>query len=175
LAAIAPIAGGIANLTHKTLCLPARGEVRVAGQRFDLADHHGALDHTSGLLARETNWRWASASSARIGLNLVEGFNGPVENALWLDGRLCPAGEAVFEFDKSDYHKPWRVRTTNGMIDLIFTPEGSRRENKNLMLAASFYVQPIGVFRGTVRAAAGAPAVEVTDLVGVTEDHVARW
>src|SRR5205807_7483748 len=102
LLAIAPIEGGVANATHKTVCLPARGEVRVAGARFDLEGHHGVLDHTAGLLARETTWLWASASGARVGLNLVDGFNGPVENALWLDGQLIPVGEALFQLDKSD-------------------------------------------------------------------------
>ena len=175
LLAIAPIAGGVANATHKTVCLPARGEVRAGKQRIDLDDHFGALDHTAGLLARDTNWRWASASSARIGLNLVEGFNGPVENAVWIDGQLHPAGEAIFEFDKQDHARPWRIRTRNGMVDLAFTPEGARREDKDLVVAKSWYVQPIGSFSGTVRAAPGAPAVEVKDLVGVTEDHLARW
>ena len=175
LLAIAPIAGGVANATHKTVGLPARGEVRAGGKVFDLDGHFGSLDHTAGLLARETNWRWASASGARVGLNLVEGFNGPVENVLWLDGEAHPAGEAVFEFDKSDHLKPWKVRTKNGMIDLVFTPEGARREDKKLVVAESWYVQPIGTFSGTVRAAPGAPPVEVRDLVGVTEDHVAKW
>ena len=174
LLAIAPIDGGVANATHKTVCLPARGEVRAGGKRFDLAGHHGSLDHTMGLLARDTAWRWASASSARIGLNLVEGFNGPVENALWVDGTLHAAGAATFEFDKHDHLKPWRIRTSNGTVDLTFTPEGARREDKQLFIAQSWYVQPIGVFSGTVTPPGGAP-VQVKDLVGVTEDHVAKW
>src|SRR6266850_1181042 len=48
LLAIAPIEGGVANATHKTVNLIARGQVRAAGQRFDLEGHYGALDHTSG-------------------------------------------------------------------------------------------------------------------------------
>ena len=175
LLAIAPLLGGVANATHKTVNLPARGEVRAGGKRFDLDGHFGSLDHTSGLLARDTSWRWASASGARVGLNLVEGFNGPVENVLWLDGQPLPAGEAVFEFDKADHSKPWKVRTKNGMLDLVFTPEGARREDVDLVVAKSWYVQPIGTFSGTVRAGPGAPAVEVKELVGVTEDHVAKW
>ena len=175
LCAIAPITDGVANATHKTVSLPASGVVRVGGARFELSGHAGALDHTSGLLARDTSWRWASASGKDIGLNLVEGFNGPVENALWHEGRLYPVGEATFEFDKEDHLKPWRIRTRNGMVDLGFQPEGARREDKDLFVAQSFYVQPIGVFSGTVRPGPGARAVEVRDLAGVTEDHVARW
>jgi hypothetical protein len=175
LLAVAPIEGGVANATHKTVGLAARGQVRAAGARFDLDGHYAALDHTTGLLARDTSWRWASASGRGVGLNLVEGFNGPVENALWIDGALHPVGEAIFEFDKSDHLKPWRVRTRNGMVDLTFTPEGARREDKQLYIAQSWYVQPIGVFNGTVRASSGGPEIEVRDLPGVTEDHVAKW
>jgi hypothetical protein len=175
LLAIAPIEGGVANATHKTVNLMARGQVRAAGQAFDLEGHFGGLDHTSGLLARDTSWRWASAAGSRVGLNLVEGFNGPVENAVWIDGKLHPVGEAVFEFDKADHLRPWRVTTRNGTVDLTFTPEGARREDKQLYVAQSWYVQPVGTFSGTVRAAPGAAAIEVNGLPGVTEDHVAKW
>jgi len=169
LCAVAPIEGGVANATHKTVCLPVRGEAQVSGRRFPLDGCSASMDHTSGLLARETSWRWASASSARIGLNLVEGFNGPVENAVWIDGQVHPAGEATFEYDEKDALKPWRIRTRNGMVDLTFAPEGARREDKDLVVAQSWYVQPIGTFSGTIQ------GVEVKDLVGVTEDHEARW
>jgi hypothetical protein len=175
LCAIAGIPGGVANCTHKTTALPATGEVVVDGVPLPLDGAVAALDHTSGLLARDTRWRWASAAGRGIGLNLVEGFNGPVENAVWLDGRVHPVGAAEIRFDANDPSAPWVVRTLDGRVDLVFTPEGERREDKDLVLAASRYVQPIGTYRGTIRPTDGAPAVEVRDLVGVAEDHAARW
>ena len=42
-----------------------------------------------------------------------------------------------------------------------------------LIVAKSRYVQPIGTFSGTLRLPGG--EVAVADLVGVTEDHAARW
>ena len=63
--------------------------------------------------------------------------------------------------------KPWTIRANQ--LELEFTPEGKRAEDKNLLVAASRYVQPIGTFRGKVA------GVDVADLCGVTEDHAARW
>jgi hypothetical protein len=175
LCAIAPIDGGLANCTHKTVGLAVRGQADCGGARFDLDGHTAALDHTSGLLARDTRWRWASGADPRLGLNLVQGFNGPVENAFWIDGELHPAGAAEFLFDaQRPGRAPWRIRTLDGKVDLTFTPEGERRQDKNLIVAVSRYVQPFGSFAGVFRPP-GRPEVTVRDLPGVTEDHVARW
>ncbi len=106
-------------------------------------------------------------------MNLSDGFMGISENVVWADGELYPVGAARFEFDADDPERPWQVKTTDGAVDLTFTPEGFRRQDKNLGLALSRYVQPFGVFRGTLRL--GGVARQVTDLPGVTEDHVARW
>ncbi|MBI5482544.1 MAG: DUF2804 domain-containing protein [Deltaproteobacteria bacterium] len=174
LCAVAEIAGGVANCTHKTVCLPVCGSAGAFDVRFDLAGSFAAFDHTCGLLARDTRWRWAAASSAAVGFNLVEGFNGEVENGVWLDGRLLKVGAAEFRYDPKATMAPWRIRTVDGVIDLEFTPEGERREDKNLLVAVSRYVQPIGTFRGTIKPP-GEPAREIAGLLGVTEDHVAKW
>ena len=61
------------------------------------------------------------------------------------------------------------------MLDLHFKPEGARREDKNLGIAASRYIQPIGTFSGWVRTSAQAPKRIVAQLAGVTESHRSRW
>jgi hypothetical protein len=169
LCAIAAIPGGLGNCTHKTVGLAARGTCSVKGARFDLDGHTAALDHTSGLMARETSWRWASAAGPRVGLNFVEDFNGPVENVVWLDGKIHPVGPVRFTFDKNATTKPWRLRSDDGAVDLTFTPESERRQHKNLGIAVSRYAQPIGTFKGRLC------GTDVADLPGVTEDHFARW
>jgi hypothetical protein len=175
LCAIAPLVGGVANCTHKTLSLPATGTLVVGERRFDLAGGFAALDHTAGLLARDTRWHWACGWGAGLGLNLVEGFNGAVENGLWLGPRLVPVAGAEIRRDPADPLRPWTVRTHDGLVDLTFTPEGLRREDKQLGLVSSHFVQAIGTFAGVVRGAAGEAEVVVRDLAGVTEDHAARW
>ncbi len=166
--------GGIANCTHKTLSLPATGSATIDGQRFDLAGGYGGLDHTWGLLSRDTTWRWASASSKDVSFNLVEGFNGPVENVMWVAGQMVPVGAVRFTYDKTDTRRPWTIVAENGSLELTFTPEGERREDKSLIVAKSWYVQPIGTFRGVARLPGGA-TVSIDQVAGVTEDHVAKW
>ncbi len=173
--AIAEIVGGVGNCTHKTVGLAASGRVVAGSSSWDLDGCTGMLDHTRGILARDTRWRWAMAARPGLAFNLVEGFNGPVENVAWLGQRIVPMGAARFDFDAADPMKPWHISCEGGLLDLEFRPEGKRAEDRNLVIAASRYVQPIGTFRGTIRPGAGAPPVDVSDLVGVTEDHEARW
>lgn len=175
LLAVGPIEGGLSHATQKSPGLPATGQVSVAGKRFDLNGAMGCLDSSNGLLARDTAWRWACAHGQDVGFNLQDGYFGNHENGLWLDGELIPLGAARFEFDPHQPLKPWRVSTDDGLLDLTFHPEGARRQDRNLGLAASHYVQPVGTFAGTVRAGADAPPRIVTGLVGVTEDHRSRW
>lgn len=175
LLAVGRIEGGGVHATQKTSALPVCGWLNVRGRRFDLAQAVASVDCSNGLLARDTDWRWASAHSVDVGFNLQQGYFGSKENALWLDGQLIALGEARFEFDPKQPMAPWKVTTDDGLVDLVFTPEGARQEDRNLGLVASHYVQPVGTFSGTVRAAKEAPARQVSRLLGVTEDHRSRW
>jgi hypothetical protein len=175
LCAIAPIANGVANCTHKTMCLRVTGSASAGGRAYALTGTSGSMDHSSGVLARDTSWRWANAARAGLGFNLVEGFNGPVENALWLGEKLVPLGAARFDLDPSDPLRPWRITTECGQLELEFEARGARRQDVDLWIAKSRYVQPIGMFRGTLRPGGGAAAIEIRDLPGVTEDQETRW
>ncbi|MFG6464757.1 DUF2804 domain-containing protein [Roseateles sp. DXS20W] len=175
LLAVGPIAGGLAHATQKTSALPVRGRAEASGQRFALDGAWAAVDASSGLLARDTAWRWASAHGPEWGFNLQQGYFGEHENVLWLDGQPIELGAAHFGFDAGRPLEPWRVRTECGRLDLSFTPEGVRAADKNFGFAVSRYVQPVGTFAGTVRANAHAAPRNVKDLLGVTEDHRSLW
>lgn len=175
LLAIGSIVGGGAHATMKSAGMRLSGEVRVGQRCFSLIDGCGSGDHSNGFPARETRWLWASAHTPEIGFNLQSGYFGDQENALWLDGRLISLSSAQFEYDPANVMAPWHIRTTDGLLDLHFQPEGVRSENKNLLIAASRYQQPVGVFSGWVKAHADASLRPVTSLAGVTEDHFARW
>jgi hypothetical protein len=175
LLAIGPVAGGIAHATQKTTALAVQGHAEADGQRFELDGAWGAVDASNGLLARDTAWRWASAHQPDIGFNLQQGYFGQQENVLWLDGQPVALGAAHFEFDAAQPMRPWRVSTEDGLLDLVFTPEGLRAADRNLGFAASHYVQPVGTFAGTVRARREALPRQVGGLLGVTEDHRSRW
>ena len=133
------------------------------------------MDASNGLLARDTAWRWASAHRPDVGFNLQQGYFGNQENVLWLEGEPIGLAAARFEFDATRPLDPWRVWTEDGLLNLVFTPEGARAANKDLGFAASRYVQPVGTFAGTVRASADAPPRRISQLLGVTEDHRSRW
>lgn len=175
LLAVGPIEGGSVHATQKSPGMPLGGEVRVKDGRYDLDGGVASVDYSNGLLARDTEWRWASAHGLDIGFNLQAGYFGGHENALWLDGRLVPLGAAVFDYDRTDPLAPWHIHTEDGLLDLHFEPEGMRHADKNLLVAVSRYVQPIGSFNGWVKAAPDAPPREVRRLAGVTEDHFSRW
>ena len=175
LLAVGPVEGGSVHATQKSPGMALAGEVRAGGSRYDLSGGVASLDYSNGLLARDTAWRWASGHGLDMGFNLQAGYFGNHENVLWLDGRLIPLGGALFDYDPLDPMAPWHVHTDDGLLDLQFEPEGMRREDKNLLVAASRYVQPIGSFSGWVKAAPDAPPREVRRLGGVTEDHFSRW
>jgi hypothetical protein len=100
---------------------------------------------------------------------------GDAENAIWLYGRLLRVGKVSFDYSSSDPMAPWSIHSDDGLLDLRFTPEGMRSENKNLLIAASRYVQPIGSFSGVLTDPASGARHIVDRLAGVTEDHASRW
>ncbi|MDC8758476.1 DUF2804 domain-containing protein [Janthinobacterium fluminis] len=175
LLACGPAAGGSAHATQKSTGLPLWGEAAYGAVRHSLDGGVASFDYSNGLLARETAWRWASAHSLDLGFNLQAGYFGAQENALWLDGQLYGLGAAHFDFQPAAPLAPWHIHTDDGLLDLHFKPEGARAKDKNLLVAASRYVQPIGTFSGWVRASADAPKRIVAQLAGVTEDHRSRW
>ena len=175
LLAVGCVEGGSVHATQKSSGMPLTGEVRVRGKSYDLQGGVASFDYSNGLLARETAWRSASAHDLHLGFNLQTGYFGGQQNALWLDGELFPLGNAHFDFKPDDPLAPWHIRTDDGLLDLRFQPEGVRRQDKNLLITASSYVQPIGSFSGWVKPGRQAPPRLVRRLVGVTEDHYARW
>jgi hypothetical protein len=166
---------GCAHGTQKSSALRVSGSATAGEHRYDLGACVASLDYSNGLLARSTDWKWASAHSPELGFNLQQGYFGEHENALWLDGQLIALGAARFEYDRARPMASWRVSTEDGLLSMNFVPEGVRSEHKNLLLASSHYVQPIGCFSGWVKAAPDAPQRPVSRLLGVTEDHRAKW
>jgi len=175
LLATGPVARGSVHATQKSSGMPLTGEVRTWREEYDLAGGVASFDYSNGLLARETAWRWASAHSLDMGFNLQAGYFRGHENALWLDGEVHALAPAHFLYDSSDPLAPWHIFTEDDLLELHFTPEGARRDNKKNWFAASRYLQPVGTFSGWVRSAPDQPKRIVTQMMGVTEDHSSRW
>jgi hypothetical protein len=180
--AIAPIGAKrvarYVNTTEKRALLGATGELEVDGRRRSLDGGLAGYDYTHGLLAHHTAWRWAYAlgrarTGERIGLNLVQGFVGEPECAVWVEGDVHPLAEGRFAFDTARPLGEWRVSTADGAVDLRFSPGGMHAEQKSFGVIASRFVQPCGAFRGTVRA--GGRELQLADVLGVTEEQDVLW
>jgi hypothetical protein len=167
--AVARVPGGRANCSHKTHGLEVTGRATVGDREIDLAGCRGSLDHTSGLLARDTSWRWASGSSDELAMNLVEGFQEPLENAVWRSSTITPLPAVRFQRASAERMTTWSVHSRDGLVDLSFRPEGIRSQDKNLVIAVSRWIQPIGTWTGTI------DGKDIGVVPGVLEDHVARW
>jgi hypothetical protein len=178
LGAVAPVAGGYVNATEK----------RWARARavLDLPDgvHHQSrglmgLDHTRGILARATAWRWAflmgrATTGETVVVNLVEGFVGEPECAVWVDHELHAVGEGRFRYDASRPLAEWQLGTACGAVDLRFVPFAMHAEHKNLLLVRSNFLQPVGGFSGTIRLPLGR-TLFLDDVPGVTEHQDVVW
>ena len=143
-------------------------------QRFEAA---ASMDFTLGYPPRSTIWNWASLDGRtedgeRVAVNLVAHFMNGLENALWLGDELIPLAQALFDYDRAQPMQPWRIRTLDGCVDVVFTPQGQRAENLRAGLMASVFAQPWGRFEGTVLTARGLRRV---NGYGVVEEHRALW
>jgi len=175
LLATGEVKGGAIHGTQKSGGMLLTGEVRTYRDEYPLSGGVASFDYSNGLLARETAWRWASGHNLELGFNLQAGYFGGNENALWLDGQVLPLAPAHFIYDPNDPMQRWHIFTEDDRLELFFTPEGARRQNRNMLVAASRYIQPIGTFSGWVRSGPDEPKRIVTRLPGVTEDHYSRW
>ncbi len=175
------------STTGKGAALPVSGAatVRAGGfvHEFDLTGGLGGFDYTSGHLPRQTHWRWAFltgrlADGRALGMNLTSNFSGLAgncrENSVWLDGELLPLDpNAMVEYDEAEPSKPWHVFTDDGDVQLEFHPIGVHRESLNLGLIRSAFLQPVGEFTGTIRAAGHDLTVE--RMSGVVENQDTTW
>jgi len=173
LLAVGPVFdGGALHATQKSPGLLLRGTADAGGRRFCLDGGIASYDFSNGLLGRHTAWRWISAQRRDLGFNVQRGYFGDAENALWLDGELFPLGSLHSSVGASG---AWTISTGDGLLDLRFTPEGMRRDDKQLVVASSRLTQHLGRFDGWVKAHAGAPKQAVAGLAGLAEDYRARW
>lgn len=173
--AIAELKGGV-QVTEKAGLLACHGRIETRGvtRTFDAL---GGYDFSHGLLERHTAWNWAfllgrARSGELCAVNLVSGFVGEGECAVWTPGGVFPLGEGRFDFDRADPMKPWSVETDDG-ARLRFAPGAVHREDKNLGVVRSRFVQPVGVWSGEVPC--NGKTLEIGGALGVAEDQDVIW
>jgi hypothetical protein len=166
---VCPHGGGYV-WTRKQAAVPVRGEVRLAGATIAI-DALGVVDDTAGYHDRHTAWRWSAgvgqtADGRAAGWNLVVGVNDPLagsERSVWIDGAAREVGPVAFAEDLSS------VAFAEGGA-LAFAAEATRERHDALLVMRSDYVQPFGVFTGTLPG-----GLDLARGYGVMEDHRARW
>jgi len=165
------------GITEKGLSLHARGTVTVKSEMFDISHALGGTDFTDGYLPRHTRWKWANVSGRTdghiIGVNLVQGFMGESECTISIDREMQRVGEGVFSVP-ADPLQPWQVRSKCGRVDLAFQPVALHTENLDLRVLHSKFLQPVGIFSGTVQSNDGR-TLQVRDMLGVCEDQDVLW
>jgi len=166
--------------TQKHNALALRGNLTVHSNDIDLSTATGGYDFSCGYMRRETSWRWASVNTyingIPFGLNLAAGVNetGGCENALWVDGVRYLLGPVHFRFSRTDTEQAWQIHSSDGRIKLTFTPINKRSEKLNLWLLKSNFRQFIGHFNGSIEDHQGT-IHQINNVIGLTEDHFARW
>ncbi len=167
--------------TVKDVARPARGTLTIDGvtHSFD-ADSWAVLDHGRGRWPYRVWWNWAAGSGMVdgrvIGLQLGSKWtdgSGSTENALVVDGRVSKVSEElVWEYDASDWMRPWRV--TGERADLTFTPFYNKASRTNALVVSSRTNQLFGVWTGWVLDDRD-ERVRIDGIEGFAEDVLNRW
>ncbi|WP_201625716.1 DUF2804 domain-containing protein [Psychrobacter immobilis] len=145
------------------------------------------LDWTLGYMRHKTNWFWSCINSylpdgRHFTLNLSMGVNetGASENACWLDGQIVYLPPVMFIRQDSDTpaQNTWRIYHQNlGWskvdIDLTFTPITVYKKTDNFGVLASIFEQWLGLYSGEIRL--GDEVIKIDKVMGLAEDHFAKW
>lgn len=178
--AVASVGGPtLVQVTAKHALLSVSGTAIIDGKRRSLDGGLAGVDYSHGYLPRRTQWRWAfvhgrARSGERVGVNLVQGFVGEPECAVWIDDALYPVGEGRISFNEARPLDPWEVRSSDGAVDLRFEPGALHAEHRDLLVVSSDYVQPVGSFSGSIEVP-GRGRIELERALGVVEDQHVVW
>ncbi len=170
--------------TSKQHCMPAEGTVRWGDEVFDFISDkaYAVLDFGRGIWPYRSSWNWAAFTGRSgadiIGLNMGSKWTdgtGMNENGIILNGRLYKIfEEIIFDYDPSDFMKPWNLRTEDrDGVHLQFRPLYDRKAETNALLIQSSVHQLFGEYFGTVNA--DGRTLRIEGLFGWAEEHFARW
>lgn len=180
-----PIANTGFAYAQKTSGGAISGTIQLRGVPYELNPEQDGCYHdwTAGFLRRETFWNWACATGRAKGggpllsINVARGVNetSAHENVVWVDGTRHDLPLVFFDYDRDNVHRPWRVYSQCGLVNMHFQPAGSIDDHRNLGIIASRFNQCFGKFSGTVQLPVPGLTINVEGLSGWCEDHYAKW
>lgn len=154
--------------------------------KFDKKDTQAILDWGRGVWTYKNSWYWSSMAGEkdghRIGFNLGYGFgdtSSASENMVFYDGYATKLDDVHFEIPKdkrggNDYLQPWRVSSSDGSLELTFSPIINRHSDINLLVLRSNQNQVFGKFSGTIKLKDG-KLVEIREMLGFAECVFNKW
>jgi len=170
--------------THKA-AVPASGRLMVGSREVVLErDASIALiDEQKTYYPYFSFWKWATAagysdsgkiSAFNLCQNMIADDEDYNENCFWIDGKISYLKAARFEF--SDIMKPWKIKTTDGMLDLSFQSLGERADKINAAagIIRSDFHQPFGLYNGKFTDDQGV-IHPIKEFFGLAEYHLTRY
>lgn len=125
-----PLPGG-SMYTHK-VAYPASGKVTVGDRTyiFDPTRDLAVLDEHRTVLPYRTTWLWGTFAAITpdgiVGANFAHRpivLGTEEESCLWTPGECEPLADITFAQVSNNPLSPWRISSTDGRLDVTFTPE----------------------------------------------------
>lgn len=147
----------------KRNCLEADGTVVYGDRTVTLTRENtlGVLDWGRGVWTYDNTWFWGTGSGRvngePFGFNLGYGFSdrsSASENALYLRGRIHKLEDVTFDIPKDEngayrFTDPWRITSSDGRFEGIFTPILDRAADLDFKVIVSNQHQVFGRMDGT--------------------------
>ena len=173
---------------QKINCMRVAGTV-THGDRvitFDPADSFATLDWGRGVWTYDNTWLWSSLNTAlpgggSFGWNLGYGFgdtSAASENMLFHNGRAHKLDEVTFQLPqkdgKDDYMSPWQFTSSDGRLEMTFTPVYDNVNDIDLGVICMSGHQVFGKFTGRAVLDDGT-AIDLVDRMGFVEKYHNKW
>ena len=169
---------------HKINCMPTEGRISFGKREYNVTRESAltTLDWGRGVWDYSSFWNWASASGflpdgSTVGLNLGKGFGdlgSHTENCFFINGTMTKLDWVEFDYDASDFMKPWSFASNDGKLELTFRPFFDRIAKTNMLIIRSSVHQLFGEYSGTLITDDG-EKIPIQSLIGWAEEHKASW
>jgi hypothetical protein len=107
----------------------------------------------------------------RFGFHIVENQTREThrnnENALWVNGRLCPLPPVRITMPRGK-ESDWIIQDVEGMVDLVFTPKEQNKSGASIFITSAEIDAPLGFYNGMLVNAEG-EQIQVRNLWGMGE------
>ena len=153
---------------------------------FSPINSFGILDWGRGVWPYKTIWYWGAAQGTVWGnvfaFNIGYGFgntSAATENMLFLNGKASKLHDVKFHIPKNennnyDYMKPWKFTSSDGRLDLTFTPLLDRNACLSVLILSTNQHQVFGKYSGSAILDDGT-IIYFNDLLGFAERVENRW